>query len=417
MSELLNPASQRIQTLKEVILHLHRGEAPEAVRARLSELVSQVEPSEIAAMEQQLMADGMSVAEVRSMCDLHAEVVKDVMAEPCAPRGLPPGHPVHQFKAENAALMRALAEARPAVEALAAQEDRATPTEARLAALAALQPLFEVDRHYKRKEHLVFSILERHGTFGPSKVMWGKDDEVRELLKSARTALEEATLTGAELRFLKEAVIEPAFAALAGMVSKEENILFPMAMGMFTDAEWDEVFAQSGEYGWCLVAPDPSIPGAYHPARAAAPAVQAGASAVAFPSGTLAFDQLLALFNALPVDLTLVDAEDRVAWFSEGPDRVFERSRAVIGRSVQLCHPPKSLHIVNRILEDFRAGRQSVAEFWIQMGPKFVHIRYFALRGEAGAYLGTLEVTQDLARLRALQGERRLLQYEHGAEA
>lgn len=397
MSELLDPASQRIQTLKEVILHLHRGEAPEAVRARLSELVSQVEPSEIAAMEGQLMADGMSPEEVRAMCDLHAEVVKDVMAEPCAPCGLPPGHPVHQFKAENAALRRAMAAARPALDALAA-------TAGRLAALAALQPLFEVDKHYKRKEHLVFSILERHGTFGPSKVMWGKDDEVRELLKSARTALEEASLTADELRFVKEGLIEPAFAAMEGMIFKEENILFPMAMGMFTEPEWGEVFAQSAEYGWCLVAPAEG----YRPPQATQ-AAAAPAGAVAFPSGALTFDQLLALFNSLPVDLTLVDAEDRVAWFSEGPERIFERSRAVIGRSVQLCHPPKSVHIVDRILGDFRAGRRSVAEFWIQMGPRFVHIRYFALRDGAGAYLGTLEVTQDLTRLRALQGERRLL--------
>lgn len=411
MSELLNNQTQRIQTLKEVILHLHRGEAPEAVRARLSALVSEVDATEIAAMEQQLMADGMSPEEVRAMCDLHAEVVKGVMAQPCAPRSLPPGHPVQHFKAENAALLAAVAAARPAVDALAALADRETPTAARLAVLEAIQPLLEVDRHYKRKEHLVFSILERHGTFGPSKVMWGKDDEVRDLLKSARTALEEETLSGAELRFLKEAVIEPAFTALAGMVSKEENILFPMAMGMFTEEEWGEVFTQSGEYGWCLVEPATG----YAPPQArpvegalALPAAQA----VAFPSGALTFDQLLALFNTLPVDLTLVDAEDRVAWFSEGPDRVFERSRAVIGRSVQNCHPPKSIHIVDRILGDFRAGRQSLAEFWIQMGPRFVHIRYFALRDGAGTYLGTLEVTQDLTRLRALEGERRLLQYE-----
>ncbi|MBI3131746.1 MAG: DUF438 domain-containing protein [Acidobacteria bacterium] len=411
MSELIDNQAQRIQTLKEVILHLHRGEAPEAVRERLAALVSEVDPSEIAAMEQQLMAEGMSPEEVRSMCDLHADVVKDVMAQPCAPRTLPPGHPVHHFKAENAALMGALAAARPAVEALAALPDRATPTDARLAALAAIQPLFEVDRHYKRKEHLVFSILERHGTFGPSKVMWGKDDEVRDLLKSARTALEEETLTGAELRFLKEAVLEPAFAALAGMVSKEENILFPMAMGMFTEEEWGEVFTQSSEYGWCLV--EPAV--GYAPPQAR-PVVDAmhlpAAQAVAFPSGSLTFDQLLALFNTLPVDLTFVDAENRVAWFSEGPERVFERSRAVVGRSVRNCHPPKSVHIVDRILEDFRTGRQSIAEFWIQMGPKFVHIRYFALRDGAGAYLGTLEVTQDLTRLRTLQGDRRLLQYE-----
>ncbi|HQL49129.1 MAG TPA: PAS domain-containing protein [Holophaga sp.] len=110
--------------------------------------------------------------------------------------------------------------------------------------------------------------------------------------------------------------------------------------------------------------------------------------------------------------MTFVDAEDRVAFFTEGPERVFERSRAILGRAVQHCHPPKSVDIVERILSDFKAGRQSVAEFWIQLHGKFVHIRYFAIRDEQGAYLGTLEVTQDLTRLRALEGDRRLLQYE-----
>jgi hypothetical protein len=124
---------------------------------------------------------------------------------------------------------------------------------------------------------------------------------------------------------------------------------------------------------------------------------------------------LLGIFQTLPVDLTFVDAEDRVAFFSEGPDRVFARSRAIIGRKVQHCHPPRSVHVVDQILDDFRSGRQSVAEFWIEFHGRFVHIRYFAVRNEKQEYIGTLEVTQDLTRLRRLEGERRLLEYEQVA--
>jgi DUF438 domain-containing protein len=112
------------------------------------------------------------------------------------------------------------------------------------------------------------------------------------------------------------------------------------------------------------------------------------------------------------VDLTFVDADDRVAFFSEGPERVFARSKAVIGRKVQHCHPPRSVETVNRILSDFREGHQDVAEFWINFQGRFVHIRYFAVRGEGGEYVGTLEVTQDLTRIRTLEGERRLLEYD-----
>lgn len=411
MSELINNQQMRIQTLKEVILHLHRGEAPADVRDRLKDLVAEVDASEIAAMEQQLMADGMSHEEVKSMCDLHADVLKDVMAEPRAPKMLPAGHPIEQFRQENQALAAAIQTAKLRVASLASLADAITPRSERLSVLEAFQPLMDVEKHFRRKEQLVFSVLERHGTSGPSKVMWGKDDEARELLKAALTALREETLTGSELKLLKETVLEPALTALDGMIYKEENILFPMTLGLFTEEEWGEIFHQSAEYGWCLVVPGTD----YQPpqSKVVRDALQLPpAKAVQFPSGTLSFEQLLGLFNTLPVDLTFVDAEDRVAFFSEGPDRVFERSRAIVGRAVQNCHPPKSVHIVEKILSDFKAGTQSVAEFWIQMQGKFIHIRYFAIRSETGAYLGTLEVTQDLTRLRALQGDRRLLQYD-----
>lgn len=345
------------------------------------------------------------------MCDLHADVLKDVMAEPRAPKALPAGHPIEQFRRENQALATAIQTAKLRVASLASLADAITPRSERLSVLEAFQPLMDVEKHFRRKEQLVFSVLERHGTSGPSKVMWGKDDEARELLKAALTALREEMLSGAELKILKETVLEPTLAALEGMIYKEENILFPMTLGLFTEEEWGEIFNQSPEYGWCLVAPGtdylPPQPKVVRDALQLPPA-----KAVQFPSGTLSFEQLLGLFNNLPVDLTFVDAEDRVAFFSEGPDRVFERSRAIVGRAVQNCHPPKSVHIVEKILSDFKAGTQSVAEFWIQMQGKFIHIRYFAIRSETGAYLGTMEVTQDLTRLRALQGDRRLLQYD-----
>ncbi|BDU71709.1 DUF438 domain-containing protein [Mesoterricola silvestris] len=416
MSELINNQELRIKTLKEVILHLHAGEAPEAVRERLKGIVSEVDANEIAAMEQQLMAEGLSPEQVRSMCDLHADVLKDVMAKPSAPPALLPGHPVDTFQRENRALEQAADLARRRAAACAALPDSGTPAAERLALLEALAPLMDVEKHYSRKEHLVFTILERHGNTGPSKVMWGKDDEVRAQLKGAMAGLREETLCGAELKILAASAVAPALDALESMIYKEEKILFPMALHLFTEEEWGEVFSQSQAYGWCLVAPAEG----WRPPESTLPQDPLhlpAAKAVQFPSGTLSFEQLLGIFNALPVDLTFVDAQDRVGFFSEGPERIFARSRAIIGRDVQNCHPPKSMAIVEKILADFREGRQSVAEFWIQMGGKFVHIRYFAVRNEAGEYLGTLEVTQELSRLRALSGERRLLQYDETVEA
>jgi hypothetical protein len=146
--------------------------------------------------------------------------------------------------------------------------------------------------------------------------------------------------------------------------------------------------------------------------RAASLPEAVGRGLVVLPTGALGLEQLKAIFATLPVDITFVDAENRVRFFSEGPNRVFARPKAILGRLVQHCHPPGSVGVVERILSDFRSGRQDVAEFWIDFKGRFAHIRYFALRDEGGVYLGTLEVTQDLTRERSLQGERRLLQYE-----
>lgn len=398
----------RLETLKEIILHLHRGEAPDAVRARLQALIGDVDPSEVAAMEQLLMTEGMSLDEVKSMCDLHAEVIADKVVAPSMLALPPGGHPARQLIDENAALRVAIAKAREAVAAI--REAEVPVEERRLRVLEAFQPLGDVEKHYRRKEQLFFSVLERHGTTGPSKVMWGKDDEARAMLKAAMTALRQENLAGVELEFLGETVLKSTLKTLESMIFKEENIFLPMCMEQFSEEEWSEIWHQSAEYGWCLVEPGHQ----YHPSVPAPqkPASQGEAGGVHLPSGVLSHLQLLGLLNALPVDITFVDADDRVAYFSEGTERVFERSRVVIGRDVRNCHPPKSMHVVEQILADFRSGARSVAEFWIRMGPKFIHIRYFAVRDEGGAYLGTLEVTQDIARLRALEGERRLLQYD-----
>ena len=152
--------------------------------------------------------------------------------------------------------------------------------------------------------------------------------------------------------------------------------------------------------------------GAPRASRAESLPESVGKGLVVLPTGALSLEQLKAVFATLPVDLTFVDADDRVRFFSEGQNRVFARPKAIIGRKVQHCHPPRSVDVVERILADFRSGRQDVAEFWIDFKGRFVHIRYFALRDETGGYLGTLEVTQDLTRERALSGERRLLEYE-----
>jgi DUF438 domain-containing protein len=395
VSELIDNRSQRIRTLKSIIRQLHAGGPAEAIRAQMRELVRETDCSEVMAMEQELLAEGMPVAELQSMCDLHSQVTRDVLVQ-LAPPAIPPGHPVDTFRRENEALRDAVARLRTALAA-----DPAAIFQAR----QALNDLMDVEKHYQRKEHALFPILERHGITGPSKVMWAKHDENRAILKDLGQAFaEQSSNTGRIAQLAADAarVVEE-------MIYKEENILLPMAINTLTEQEWAEIWAVSPRYGWCLVEPRTG----YRPPEQFLPDPVriSNADAVQLPGGNLTLEQLIGIFDTLPVDITFVDADDRVAFFSEGRDRIFARSKAVLGRKVQYCHPPKSVSTVDRILTDFREGRQSVAEFWIDFRGRFVHIRYFAVRDAEGRYAGTLEVTQNLTPLRALEGERRLLEY------
>jgi DUF438 domain-containing protein len=415
MSEVIDNKANRIRVLKDIIKHLHAGNPPEQVQRQMREIVRQTDYSEIMAMEQELMAEGMPVEEVRAMCDLHSQVTRDVLVQIPTSKAIAPGHPVDTFRRENEALRNVIVEMKKVLAELQGATEASDAAAIALCLRQSFNELMDVDKHYQRKEHALFSYLERHGITGPSKVMWAKDDDVRNLLKLLGQCLQ---LDPSAVDPWKAKLLEAATAALSAvqeMIYKEENILLPMSLETLSEDEWAEIWSASPKYGWCIV----------EPLRGYTPAVSVTldsinvppSGALMLPTGNVSLEQLIAIFSTLPVDLTYVDGDDRVAFFTEGPDRIFARSKTIIGRKVQNCHPPRSVGTVEQILGDFRAGRQNVAEFWINFHDKFVHVRYFAVRNSDGAYLGTLELTQDLTPLRALQGERRLLEYESSAIA
>ena len=405
MSELIDNRAQRVRQLKQIIKHLHAGRPADEVKQQLEEVVRATDYSEVVEMEQQLLAEGMPVEELRSMCDLHSQVTRDLLVAPPA-RTVPPGHPVDTFRRENEALRGVLLRMRVARKDIEAMPEAADATRKLFEWRQAYNELMDVEKHYQRKEHCLFPALEAHGITGPPKVMWAKHDDTRALLQSLGEALKQSETRAGAWKLVSATAGAAAEDAVEEMISKEENILLPLCLGTLTEEDWAVIWHASPRYGWCLVEPRKG----YTPPGQAVPQYSDG---IQLPTGALSAKQLTALFDTLPLDLTFVDADDRVAFFSEGPHRVFARSRAVLGRKVQHCHPPKSVNVVDRIVNDFRAGRQSEAAFWINFQGRFVHIRYLAVRDEAGAYLGTLEVTQDIGPLRALAGERRLLEYDN----
>lgn len=384
--------AQRIEMLKAIIADLHEGRDVATARQRFRELIKDVEPSEIAAMEQKLIAEGMPEAEVRRLCDVHVEVFKEALERHELP-GVPPGHPVHTLMQENRAIEGLLQQ----VRELTAQSTLPPEALARLAAVVG--ELRKVDLHYLRKENQLFPLLEKHDVTGPSQVMWAIHDDIRAQLRACAQLLEAGDTAEAI------AVLGHVTQEIADMVYKEEHILFPLALELLAPEEWARVKAGEEEIGFAWIAsPPPWEPKAQEALPAPAPA-----QAWNFDTGHLTTEQANLILTHLPVDLSFVNERDEVVYYSATRERIFPRSPGVIGRKVQKCHPPKSVHIVQQILDEFRSGKKDVAEFWITAHGRFIHIRYFAVRDRAGVYRGCLEVTQDVTGIRALTGEKRLL--------
>lgn len=407
MSEIINNSQKRKELLKHMILQLHSGEAPDQVRGRLVELLRSIPYGEVVEVEQELIWEGLPEEEVLKFCDIHTAVL-DGHIDQTGAKLIPPGHPVDTFKKENRELEKLIDE----MEQLIGIAPYLKPDEVRgwmVKLHARFNQLLDVDKHYQRKEYLLFPYLEKLEITGPPKVMWGKHDETRELIKAA---LEAVTAPGEvspeEALTLAEMVFQPAVQAVNDMIMKEEEILLPMAMDKLTDSDWYNIYQQTMEFGYCLYDPQEE----WKPEDVEVGDVQyGGQNLVQLTTGNFSIEEMEALFKVLPIDLTFVDKNDKVRFFSLGPDRVFTRNRAILGRDVRNCHPPSSVDIVDRILEDFKSGREDSAAFWINFKGKFIYIEYFALRGKDGGYLGTVEFTQDLTHVRSLEGEQRLLSY------
>lgn len=403
MSELINNREYRQKVLKELIKELHDGKSPNEVRERFAKLIEGVSASEISEMEQALIMEGMPIQEVQRLCDVHAAVFKGSIQEIHHPDEIP-GHPVHTFKIENREIEKLVNSLEGKFESFREDDSQ----EAVYKLLEGINELMDIDKHYSRKENLLFPYLEKYGITAPPKVMWGVDDEIRDAIKELKREL--VNYKGNREEVVTKA--KEAFDRVKEMIFKEENILFPMAIDTLTQDEWIKIANESDEIGFCLTGPQ----GTWRPERVN---VEAGEEKkigdedsrgyIKFDTGILTAKEISAVFNHLPVDITFVDKNGVVKFFSTPKDRIFARTKAVIGRKVQNCHPPASVHVVEKIVEDLKSGKKDHEDFWIKMGPKYVYIRYFAVRDEQGEYMGTLEVTQDIKGIKELEGEKRLV--------
>jgi len=413
MSELINNSDYRKQVLKKLILKLHEGTDPHQVKNELRETLKSIPYGEVVEVEQELISEGLPEEEVLQLCDVHGEVL-DGSIDQSGSQSIPEGHPVDVFIMENKALNEVVEKTFGLLRSLDMVEDEDFQERVYLLQ-GCFNELMDVDKHYQRKEYLVFPYLEKHEITGPPKVMWGKHDEIREHLKGCLEILLNKKLKKPDLEESLELLFYPVLKEIQDMVKKEEDILFPMAMDTLTEEDWWNIHQQTLEIGFTLYDPQTDWKPEGFESMQGSDTDGKGLTNegnLQLPSGSFNAQEIKAILNTAPVDMTFVDKNDKVKYFTQGSERIFTRSRSIINRDVRLCHPPGSVHIVEKIIEDFKAGKEDKASFWIQMKGKFILIEYYALKDDNGEYLGTLEVSQNLAEARALEGERRILSYD-----
>lgn len=408
MSEYINNREYRQKVLKELILELHAGKSVEEVKERFAKLIEGISATEISAMENALIREGMPVSEVQRLCDVHAAVFKGSIEEIHGQMNQEDtvGHPVHTFKMENRAIRRLVDKK---IAPLLDELDNNDNTDIRQKLLEEFNKLMEIDKHYLRKENLLFPFMEKYGITAPPKVMWGVDDEIRAAIKQVismiKASFANKDVIATEGKAACDRVLE--------MIFKEENILIPMVLDTLNEDEWLKIARESKDIGFTFYEPGLE----WKPVRVNVAEEEkmqgikpAGEGYLQFETGIMTKQEIEAMLNTLPIDITFVDKDGIVKFFSQGKERIFPRTKAVIGRKVQNCHPPASVHIVEKIVESFRTGAKDHEDFWIRMGDRYVMIRYFAVRDAKGEFLGTLEFTQDIAPIKQLQGEKRLME-------
>lgn len=389
--------------LKGIIIDLHRGLSVEEAKERFEREVGDVSSSEIASIEQSLIDEGVSPDEIKKFCNVHALLFQDAL-ERSVPGEESPGHPVFLFKLENREIEKITGELKETLAEVAEGKPLAVREKIR----EQLNRLKGLELHYTRKEQILFPYLERYGFEGPSKVMWGKHNEIRDLYKQASNRLDQADP--------QEPLREPAESALSilieeveGMIFKEEKILFPASLEKLSVADWVEILKESGKVGYAYIEKPAEAERLIHELQHAAPKEAVwDEGQIAFPTGKLNLKELTHILSLLPVELTFVDADDTVRYFSDSQSRIFVRAKSVIGRKVHNCHPPQSADLVEKILSAFKAGTRNKAEFWLEIKGRLINVEFLAVRDEAGRYLGTLELTQDITDLKTRAGERRI---------
>jgi hypothetical protein len=438
MTEALKNSESKKEMLKNLLRQLHEGKDVKELKEQFRDVLIGLSPLEIPLIEQELVSEGISTREIAKMCDIHVELFRESVEGAFDVSDLPPGHPLQTLYMENNEIVKDAEMLNLLVTTL--EKDGEIQNEILENLTDLVNELVKVGHtHYNREEMLIFPYIERRGITAIPNVLWFKHDEIRAGLRKLTRLLSEdpGDAWKEYIGKISRKAIDVS-SALIDMVFRENNIFYPTLKVLLSEGEWKAIKQQEHQIGYYKVSPPEWVSSVKPLQPYEIDASLTPEQLINLPQevqeilkgqiikpddykvkkegdmefyvGFLSKQEINAIFKTLPFDITFIDSRDRVRFFS-GKDRIFTRTPSIIGRKVQFCHPPRSVHIVNKILKAFKEREKDVAEFWIQMGKRKIHIIYFAVRDDSGEYLGTLEVVQDITDIKRIEGEKRLLKW------
>ncbi|MPW27141.1 DUF1858 domain-containing protein [Alkalibaculum sp. M08DMB] len=418
MGEFLQFDENKIQNIMEIKLNFLKGEISlEHAKKKMKESVDHVTAQEFAICEQYLQQYGITDDELSERMEEILEIFEGILVTNKLQLTL--GHPIRTYLDEVVAIREVLGEMR---NMLNQKFIKNQWTE-------HYDKLSEINIHFARKQNQLFPALEKKGFDKPSKVMWTLENNIKDIIKKAKEYLESNLVN--EFLDIQNEVIE----MVEDMMVKEEEILYPTSMDLLTNEDFVDMRKGDDEIGYCLI-PDPPpyqnenskeknmsssedlLNDLAQVLRKHGVGTNSSREDILDVSqGKLTLEQINLIFKHLQVDLSYVDENEMVKFYSDTKHRVFPRSAGVIGREVQNCHPRESVDTVEEIIRAFREGEQDEAEFWLEIGGKFIYIIYNAVRDDTGKFRGVLEMMQDVTKIRSLKGSQRLLSWNEQQES
>ena len=414
MSEFINNTENRINDLYAFTKGIINKEKGSLLVKNHQEAIDHVQAFDVVSVVDRLMEEGIELSELKTAINKTLNMFYSALIS----KAIPDYNSIPFLKTladENAELNHRLIALRPHIKEINSKTIGETEKNLALQSIRdKVSELSEFESHYIRKENIFFPYVEKHlKAFRCLPMMWSYHDDIRGFIKEIVAMIDSRKIDMKRLNRL----LGDLFFTMYAIRFREEYILFPVVFDLIPVSDWAEMMEQSFEEGFAFIDTPKKIKRQSSPAPAN---ISGDAQKIFgknelsgvlldFETGLVKIEQAIMMLNHLPVDMTLVDENDEVRYFSTPGHRIFPRSKAIIGRKVENCHPPSSVHIVTELLEAFKAGKKDKESFWIQMGKKFILIQYFALRDEKGNYKGTLEVSQDVSEIRSLTGEKRLM--------